>query len=179
MHHPRKPKICITEVEYKKSSAMLGIFLFSVAVIAFYLVCRYLFNYTYTGKIDFVVLTAGFIAPLTFIQAFGYLYTSKFYFDLERKRYKMAKAIGPFTTGRWKEIDDIEYISVFRQLYKRGFEPDEDDDFGAHYYDINLWYKNNRYITLSTYDNKKPALEFGRRVALELEVDFLDKTTPN
>jgi len=88
---------------------------------------------------------------------------------------KRTDEIWFFRIGRWKRIKDIEYVSVFRQLYSAG----EDKEETFHLYDVNLWYTNNKHTIITQYNEREAAYEVALRIATGLDVDMLDATVPN
>lgn len=107
----------------------------------------------------------------TACMAQGILFSSvKFvFFDLSVKRYKEEYRVGPFKTGRWKQLPEIEYVSVFRQ-------PKKDGNF---IFETNLWYKKNKHFNIYESAVLEPAVVMGKSVALLLKVNLLDATRPN
>ncbi|SNR56914.1 hypothetical protein SAMN04488009_2494 [Maribacter sedimenticola] len=90
-------------------------------------------------------------------------------FDLQNKRYKLQYGVGPIRYGIWKELPEIEYVSVFKQ-------PLVDGNF---IYEANLWYAKNRHFNVYESESKQQAYLFGENIAKILEIDLLDATEPN
>jgi hypothetical protein len=91
------------------------------------------------------------------------------YFDLDNHRYKIEYCLGPVRFGKWQNLPEIQYVSIFKQLK-------ENDDY---VYETNLWYKKNKHFNILESDNIEAVFEMGKRVAKILNVKLLDATVPN
>lgn len=90
-------------------------------------------------------------------------------FDLDVKKYKIEYRVGPIRLGKWRQLPNIEYVSVFRQ-------PKQD---GAFIFEANLWYSKNRHFNVYESETRPAAWEMGRYIAKALNVSLLDATEPN
>ncbi|APQ17084.1 hypothetical protein [Maribacter hydrothermalis] len=90
-------------------------------------------------------------------------------FDLDKKQYKLQYSVGPIHFGKWEELPEIEYVSVFKQ-------PLVDGNF---IYEVNLWYQSNRHFNIYKNENKEKVFLLGKSVAKVLHVNLLDATVPN
>ncbi|TRW22855.1 hypothetical protein FMM05_16510 [Flavobacterium zepuense] len=93
-------------------------------------------------------------------------------FDMATRRYKKEYRVGRVKFGRWKQLPEIEYVSVFKQAIVL---PGEDN---AHMYTVNVWYGHNQHFTIYTKADGKPAYDMALFIATRLKVDMLDATDP-
>jgi hypothetical protein len=101
--------------------------------------------------------------------ALAFSVVRNFLFDLEQKKYKIEYGVGPLHVGKWKDLLDIEYVSVFKQPLAEG----------NFVYEANLWYKKNKHFNVYRSDTKYPAFEMGIQISKILKVRLLDATVPN
>jgi len=129
--------------------------------------------YTYTGKQQFKAFVSSFNCAL-FMMALGLRFSviTSVWFDMKGRRYKREYKVGPVRVGKWKELPDIEYVSVFRQAV---ILPGEDD---GHVYNVNVWYGKNQHFTIYTNAEEKPAYNMALYIASRLKIDMLDATDP-
>jgi hypothetical protein len=90
-------------------------------------------------------------------------------FDLGKNKFKEEYGVGPLRLGRWKKLPKIEYVSVFRQLKGNG----------SYTYEVNLWFKKNRSLTIYENGDLKTTFAMGESTAKALNVDLLNATEPN
>lgn len=107
--------------------------------------------------------------------AFRFSVVQTLYFDFTNVRYKKEYSAGLIKTGKWHHLPDIEYVCVFRQEVIKDIDG---DGMGEHRvrFDVNIWYNNNRHITLYSNYDRDSAYEMGYELAKRLEVDLLDST---
>lgn len=99
---------------------------------------------------------------------------SSIHFDIAKKRYKKQYAVGLIKYGNWEYLPNIEYICVFAQ----GLSDSDGDRVGV-IYDVNVWYNTSKHFTIYSSEELEPAYEMAKYMALKLEVDLLDATTPH
>lgn len=116
-------------------------------------VCIYIF---FTTLIPNIIETASVL----FVLALRFSLEKDYYFDLNDKRYKIVKRVGPVEIGKWKEFKDLDYVSVFKN--------------GRGILEINLWYNKNRHFNLGQGENLTLALTAGKKIAKKLKIDLLD-----
>lgn len=107
----------------------------------------------------FDILSAIFV--LTFVAIYA-SYTINCYFDFENKRFKREFTIGAFKYGKWIDLPEISYISLF---LKGGFQ-------------VNLCATNNKHWDLYEEFNFKDAFTIAFELSELLNVDLLDATDP-
>ena len=82
--------------------------------------------------------------------------------DTDRDILVSRFCVGPIHRDVKSKVPQLEYVSVF-------FDAKEQ-------YQVNLWYIGNKHYKMYVFDKKGPAMEFGMRVALKLNIDLLDAT---
>ncbi|WP_299800421.1 hypothetical protein [uncultured Maribacter sp.] len=90
-------------------------------------------------------------------------------FDLNNRKYKQQYCVGPIKYGKWKNLPEIEYVSVFKQPLVNG-------DF---VFETNLWHSTNQHFNIFESEIKDPVFLLGKNIAKVLKVDLLDATIPN
>jgi len=169
--------ICVNEVKANQTSVSYGVLFLVISIIGVFLVFYPIYNGTATSDINYFMIAGALITPTFLFGGLRYFYTSTFYFDPEGKRYKHVDGYGPFKSGKWANIENIEYVTVFRQFYADQEWENEKDISIA--YDVNLWYGENRCITLTSYNDSESAFKFARRLAVQLQINLLNATVPN
>lgn len=86
---------------------------------------EYLYYAHWMGK----VFLLAYILPTAINHSSNYIYS----FDFENKRYKKQFSVGPLRYGKWRKLQHIEYVSIFKQPINNG---------AAYIFDINIWLKN-------------------------------------
>ncbi|MFC7356391.1 hypothetical protein ACFQO1_01720 [Jejudonia soesokkakensis] len=106
------------------------------------------------------------IGILTILISIGIKFSiiNDYVFDLQNNQFKIIYNIGPIKWGSWKNLDTLDYISVFQKRES--------------FYLINLWYNSNKHIVISGCGNYKDALVIGKKIATKLEIDLLDASDP-
>jgi hypothetical protein len=90
-------------------------------------------------------------------------------FDLQNRKFKVQYCIGPLKLGQWRNLPEIDYVSVFKQ-------PKANGDF---VYETNLWYGQNKHFNIYESTDSSPVFIMGETVAKALNVRLLDATEPN
>jgi len=104
-----------------------------------------------------------FLMVFCFLLGVRYSVVNNYYFDFEKKQYKIEKTIGPIRYGYWKDFQLLEYVSVFLNAKSL--------------YEINLWYNRNKHFNIGTIDDFKLAIKQGKMIAKKLDIDLLDAAT--
>lgn len=128
---------------------------------------------TFIGAVKFI-----FPAMLTFGYALKFSTINNVYFDLENRKYKKEIVVGPFKTGKWIELPEIDYISVFRQAWSKDSDGDGRTDSSGYVYNVNVWHNTSKHFTIYSNGYPEASLEMGRQLALKLNTDLLDATNP-
>jgi hypothetical protein len=74
--------------------------------------------------------------------------------------------------GKWQQLPNIDYVSVFRQAVTL---PGEDD---GHVFNVNVWYGTNQHFTIYTNADVKRASDMALFIASRLRIELLDATDP-
>ncbi|TRW22857.1 hypothetical protein FMM05_16520 [Flavobacterium zepuense] len=95
------------------------------------------------------------------------------YLNAVTNRYKAVVKLGPLHTGKWKQLPETEYVSVFYQRY----ESENIRSTGNKlFYDVNLWPAAGAPLTIAQYSSKREALDVARQIAVALNTGLLDAT---
>jgi hypothetical protein len=84
------------------------------------------------------------------------------FIDLQGNKVVSKYSVGPFSFSKKNEVPELEYVSVFRNA----------DDL----FEVNLWYKGNKYYKMYNFTQPEPAFEVARYTAGRLNLDILDAT---
>lgn len=103
------------------------------------------------------------IAGFCFVMAVRCSLMKDYYFDLKDQQYKIVKRIGFVEIGKWKNFEDLDYVSVFRNT--------------KNILEINLWYNENNHFNLGTAENIAEALTAGGKIARKLQIGLWDAAT--
>ena len=106
------------------------------------------------------------IVLIIILTVIGLSYRQRLYIDLENKRYRPTIETGPLKLGRWVNIKNPEYISVFKKGYS-GFQT---------LFQVNLWFAKNRHINIFEMFDEEEAMSMGFEVSEILNIDLLDAT---
>lgn len=129
--------------------------------------------YQYEGKRSFKAFTSSFnCAVFMFVLGIRFSVVTSICFDMKERRYKKEFRVGPVRVGKWEQLPDIEYVSVFRQAVTL---PGEDD---GHVFNVNVWYGHNQHFTIYTKPESKPAYDMALYIASRLQIELLDATDP-
>lgn len=118
------------------------------------------------------------LSIITFGYALKFSTINNVYSDLENRKYKKEIVVGPFKTGKWIELPEIDYISVFRQAWSKDSDGDGRTDSSGYVYDVNVWHNTSKHFTIYTNGYPEASLEMGRQLAVKLNTDLLDATDP-
>jgi len=112
------------------------------------------------GLSDLIYITGLF---LPFALALSVVTTK--YIDALNAKLTKEYRIGPFKKRFFRDIPELEYVSVFKK-----------DKNGA--FEVNIWYihKGHKRFNTGTFEKKHEAMEYGKNVAKALKIDFLDAT---
>ena len=103
-----------------------------------------------------------------FLLLFGFYFSSqkRIYVDLENSRFKPSTEIGFLKFGKWKTINNYEYVSIFYDASKSIDER----------FEVNLWYDTNKHFELYTRNNFEDAITVAYDLSEVLNIDLLDAT---
>lgn len=103
------------------------------------------------------------MAGFCFVMAVRSSLMKDYYFDLKNRQYKIVKRVGLVEIGKWKDFQDLDYVSVFKN--------------GKGILEINLWYNENNHFNMGTAEDLPLALTAGKKIAQKLQIDLLDAAT--
>ncbi len=99
--------------------------------------------------------------------------------DLDEKKYRNIYSIFAINFGRWKELPETEYISVFKTIKNtRSRVITAEATLGFQVFKVNLFYNRNKHIEVYISDEIEDAFSIAKHIATVLDVDILDATTP-
>ena len=106
-----------------------------------------------------------------------FLYSDGSEIDLHSKSYRTYFSLFGFRYGKWKNLPEIEYVSVFSTtetttVRALSAETNVTNDI----IQLNLFYDRNKKITAYSTTNKEDAFEMARHISELLIVDILDAT---
>lgn len=84
------------------------------------------------------------------------------YLNTETKILKIEYRVGNIKID-FSKISDLNYISVFKNT-------------NADNYEINLWYKSNKHLNITCFEDLNKAIECGKLFSIKLNIDLLDAT---
>ncbi len=91
------------------------------------------------------------------------------HFDLNKNTFQKGYRLGPVSLGKWKNLPETDYISIFRQPLKNG----------KFNFEMNLWYDDIRHIELFYFDDGVIGYRTSLQVAQALKVTLVDARIPN
>lgn len=103
-----------------------------------------------------------YIGMLCISQGILFSVVKHIHFDLGQKKIKEEYQVGPIKVGKWMNLPEIQYVSIFRQ-------PKADGNF---VYEVNLWYQRNRHFNIYQNTHADTVELMGRSVAQTLNVDL-------
>nr|WP_299214690.1 hypothetical protein [uncultured Allomuricauda sp.] len=101
----------------------------------------------------------------------GILYgrTKNVLLDVDSNRIMEQWRIGPIKLGKWKHLEEVDFVCVFKSRKVSG--PD--------LYELSLWFKSGKRKELFEYVLDEPAINLGKEVAKKLKKDFKDSSDPH
>jgi len=116
-------------------------------------------------------ILAGNIELILILLFLGATFCSqkRVYIDLNASRIKASYEVGPVKMGKWQQIKNPEYISVFLRPKSNGMSV----------FEVNLWYEKKKRIELYERDNYMDAFRIGYQISEQLNIDLLDATVSN
>lgn len=99
--------------------------------------------------------------------------------NLSSKQFRTFYSLFGLKIGKWQEIPDFEYVSVFKTKESqtiRVVTAETKQQYNIIY--VNLFYDRNKHITFFKTIDKKEAFEVAQHFKEALEIDILDATEP-
>ncbi|GGI56485.1 hypothetical protein [Winogradskyella haliclonae] len=159
-------KLIITGSKKSLWQTIVAAFIYTLAILLIFLSIN-------NGKMDLEhinrIADDSYLIVIIISIAVGFSSIKRIYVDIENSRFRPTFEVLFMKFGKWKTINNYEYISVFRQPLKNG----------DYIFDVNLWFDRNKHIKLYDEHNYVDAFKVGFLLSEELEIDILDSTTPN
>ena len=139
---------------------MLGAVFFAIAV---YIIILYFLNNTHTFTEEYYIKNIRVLTPLVVIVGFGirFTYAVNHHFNFNYMKYRIYYSVGPFGVGKWKNFSELDRVSTFLNSRNEC--------------EVNIWDINNNRYRISNFDEIKDAVEYGRDLAKNLEIKFLER----
>lgn len=97
--------------------------------------------------------------------------------DLASKKYREIYSVIGVKIGKWKDLPEIEYVSVFKtNETKRVQGMGASANFSNQVYKLNLFHNRNEKIEAYITDDLNDAFENAKYLAQVLNIDILDAT---
>lgn len=87
------------------------------------------------------------------------MFYKKVYIDIKNSKFKPSIEVGFIKIGKWKTINNYEYVSIF-------FDPSKSE---SEIFEVNLWYDRNKHFELYTRNNFEDAVSVGFDISEELK----------
>jgi len=115
------------------------------------------------------------LIPLLF--GFMFIKTDRSEIDLNSKAYRNIKSFVGIKVVKWKPLPNIDYVSVFtttENITVRALTAETRNAFPIIH--LNLFYANNKKITIYQTKNKTDAFNVASKISKVLSIDILDAT---
>jgi hypothetical protein len=100
-----------------------------------------------------------------------------FELNLREKRYRIIYSIFAINFGLWKNLPQIEYVSVFKtKQNSRARVITAEANLGFEVYKLNLFYNRNKHVEAYVSDDMEDAFKTAKHIAMALNIDILDAT---
>lgn len=132
-----------------------------------YIIVAIIFRYGVNELVGSVMLL---FSPLLF-----FLFKEHLMIDIERKKYRYAVDFCSFNFGAWKELPNIEYVSVFVAKYRSGSQGG-DDSRAFRKLKVNLVHSRNKRLNVWIGSDKDAAFAAAKYLSESLNIRLLDAT---
>ena len=100
--------------------------------------------------------------------------------DLASKKYRELYSVLGINIGKWKDLPDIEYVSVFKTKEKKRVQAmGASANISNQIYKLNLFYNRNKKIEAYITEDINDAFENAKYLSQVLNIDVLDATERN
>jgi len=97
--------------------------------------------------------------------------------DVFNKKYRNLYSVLGLNIGTWKELPNIDYVSVFKNTIKtKVWVSSASSVINEEIITLNLFYDRNKKIKAFETYNQDEAFEIAKKMASALEIDILDAT---
>lgn len=98
-------------------------------------------------------------------------------FNLENKKYRKTVSLFGLVYGKWQDLPDIEYVSVFKSTQtSRVWVSTASTNVTSTTIKVNLFYNTNQKIEAYETENSHDAFIKAKEIAIALNIDVLDAT---
>jgi len=96
---------------------------------------------------------------------------------LASKKYREIYSVMGINIGKWKDLPDVEYVSVFKTKENSSVQGlGASSNFSNQIYKLNLFYNRNQKIEAYITDDINDAFENAKYISQVLSIDVLDAT---
>ncbi len=119
-------------------------------------------------EVEYFEPYVNYIGISVFLMILGFNFSLKkqIHINLSQSKFKTTKGVGSIGIGRWRTIENYEYVSLFVEPATMNFV-------------VRLWCNGNRDFTLYESHDFELALGMAYDLSEELNIDLLDATIPN
>ncbi len=99
--------------------------------------------------------------------------------DFNKKRYRKIKIFGKFVSGKWLNLPEIKYISLFRAIMTQELKSVRTvkTEISEKYILINLIHENNKRLTVYKTQNFEDALNKAKLISKNFKIKIYDATS--
>jgi hypothetical protein len=125
-----------------------------------------------------IVATSVTVFGLIFCGLGAYFFhTDGIEINLLNKKYRTVISLFSLTFGQWKDLPEIEYVSVFKTTQSTTVRAmTAETTVKNKVVKVNLFYNTNQKIEAYVADNTDDAFEIAKQIATILNIDILDAT---
>ncbi|WP_179004175.1 hypothetical protein [Winogradskyella forsetii] len=106
-----------------------------------------------------------------------FFHTDGIEINLEQKTYRNTLSLFSLTFGKWKDLPEIEYISVFATTQSTKVRAlTAETMVKKAVIKVNLFYNTNRKIEAFVTEDTQKAFDVAKEIATVLNIDVLDAT---
>jgi hypothetical protein len=155
-----KGKILIFRGRRSFFSRILASVFYALAISALLLYTKNKIDSISSGYFGNIYTTLQIFLPLM-AGGFSFSFSSHHEFDFTKKKYREYITVGPFGYGTWENFAKLKRVSTF--LNSNG------------YCEVNILDVNNRKYNTLAFKEIDEAVEYGRDLAENLEIKFLER----
>ncbi|CAM1358310.1 conserved protein of unknown function [Tenacibaculum soleae] len=113
---------------------------------------NYTISFLHVLEMEIYIITLALLASVV----------NNHHFNLKAKTYRKYYSVGPLGYGKWQNISDLTYVSIYLN----------NNDI----YEVIIWDKNNDRFKVSFHKLEKDAIETAKYVADKLSIDYYTKS---
>ena len=97
--------------------------------------------------------------------------------NFETKKYRNIYGVLNFKFGKWEDLPDVEYVSVFKTTQtSRVWVSTASTVVTNTFIKVNLFYNTNRKLEIYESEKSDDTFRIAKEIALRLDIDILDAT---